>query len=52
MADFCAECLLLDLNDQKWGNEYFCPKKGKYVDPKNYACSNSPTENSRLENLI
>ena len=40
MADFCAECLLLDLNDQKWGNEYFCPKKGKYVDPKNYACSN------------
>ena len=39
MANYCAECLLLDLNDNKWGNEYYCTKKRKYVDPKSVACN-------------
>lgn len=37
MANYlCGDCIYLNLKDKKYGNEYYCPKTGKYR-PINYS---------------
>lgn len=40
MAQYCCgNCEILNLNDCRWGNEYYCKIKGKYLKQSESACS-------------
>ena len=35
----CGNCEVLDFNDCKWGNEYYCKVQRKYIKPDHNTCS-------------
>ena len=38
MATYCAECIQMDLSDEKYNGQYYCQEKGKYYKPTETSC--------------
>lgn len=41
---YCGDCIYLNFKDKKYGNEYYCPKSGKYRPTTYSGCSDWKNE--------